>query len=100
MPPLPENVLLRMACEAAEGLVQWHQVGGLCHADVAARSFLVTGDMSVVIGDYGMHSVNYRHDFIAADGGQLVALRWSPPEILTSSDEIMPITSSTGNLLL
>lgn len=99
MPPLPENVLLRMACEAAEGLVQWHQVAGSCHADVAARSFLVTGDMSVVIGDYGMHSVTYRQEFVSVGDHQLVALRWSPPEILTSTDEIIPITTSKGNFI-
>lgn len=84
---MPENVLLRMACEAAEGLSQWHQTG-FFHPDVAARSFMVTGDMSVVIGDYGTHTVTYREEFLDT-GHQLIPVRWCAPEYFDSPGEIV-----------
>lgn len=86
VPPLPENVLLRMACEAAEGLSQWHQTG-FSHPDVAARSYMVTGDMSVVIGDYGTHTVTYREEYLDA-GHQLLPIRWCAPEYFDTPGEI------------
>lgn len=93
-PPLPENVLLRMAYEAAEGLSQWHGIG-FCHSDVAARSFMVTGDMSVVIGDYGTHTVAYRDDFFDT-GHQLLPVRWCAPECFDASGEILQTLGSTS----
>lgn len=87
VPPLPENVLARMACEAAEGLSQWHQIG-FCHPDVAARSYMVTGDMTVVLGDYGTHTVAYRDDFLDT-GNQLLPIRWCAPECFETSGEIV-----------
>ena len=85
LPPLPESVLLRMAWEAGEGLAYW-QRSGLCHPDVAARSFMVTGDMTVVIGDYGTHSFAYKEDFVEV-GDQILPVRWCAPEYLNSSSK-------------
>ena len=78
MPPLPENVLLRMAWEAAEGLMQWHTLD-MIHPDVAASSFMVTGDMIVVIGDYGTNSHTYKDDLMHL-GDQAIPTRWCAPE--------------------
>lgn len=87
MPSLPENVLLRIAWEAAEGLSHWHQAG-FCHPDVAARSFLVTGDMTVVLGDYGTHTITYPEDFVDT-GQQLLPVRWCSPECFQPSGEVI-----------
>ena len=67
-----------MAWEASEGLSQWHQAG-LCHPDVAARSFMVTSDMTVVMGDYGTQTVAHRDDFLESSQ-QLLPVRWCAPE--------------------
>lgn len=87
MPSLPENVLLRIAWEAAEGLSHWHQAG-FCHPDLAARSFLVTGDMTVVLGDYGTHTITYPEDFFDT-GQQLLPVRWCSPECFQPSGEVI-----------
>ena len=88
LPPLPENVLLRMAWEAAEGLSQWQQ-SGVPHQDVAARSFMVTGDMIIVIGDYGTHSFAYKEDFFEL-GDQILPVRWTAPEFINPANEALP----------
>lgn len=95
MPPLPENVLLRMACEAAEGLAQWHKAG-FCHSDVATRSYMITGEMSIVIGDYGSNNVMYREDFYDTGTNQ-VPVRWCAPECFHVTNEII---HTEGTLIL
>ena len=76
-----------MAWEASEGLSQWHQAG-LCHPDVATRSFMVTSDMSVVMGDYGTQTVAHRDDFLESSH-QLLPVRWCAPECYQPSGEII-----------
>lgn len=49
---------------------------------------MVTGDMSVVIGDYGTHTVTYREEFLDT-GHQLVPVRWCAPECFDSPGEIV-----------
>ena len=74
-----------MAWEAAEGLWHWQQCGGRYHEDVAARSFMVTGDMSIVIGDYGTHSFAYKEDFVQV-GDKNLPVRWTAPEMIQPSN--------------
>ena len=95
MPPLPENVLLRMAYEASEGLRHWLRSGSV-HHDVAARSFLVTGDMSILIGDYGTHSLTYREEFLNPDDDRPIPLRWISPESLSTTLQWNP--TPAGNV--
>ena len=75
-----------MAWEAAEGLCHWQECGGKSHRDVAARSFMVTGDMIVVMGDYGTHSFAYKEDFVQV-GDKNLPIRWTAPELIKPSTE-------------
>ena len=57
-----------MACEAASGLTHWHRHGpGGAFGDVAARSFLVTADLSVVLGRYGTESTAHQRDYVVLE---------------------------------
>ncbi|XP_050776698.1 serine/threonine-protein kinase LMTK1 isoform X2 [Gopherus flavomarginatus] len=88
--------LQRMACEVACGILHLHK-NHYVHSDLALRNCLLTADLTVKVGDYGLAHCKYktphaRQDdyFVTAD--QLwVPLRWIAPELI---DEVH------GNLLI
>lgn len=48
----------------------------------------MTGDMRVVLGDYGTHTVAYRDDFVDT-GQQLLPIRWCSPECFQPSGDVI-----------
>ncbi|XP_072259605.1 serine/threonine-protein kinase LMTK1 isoform X2 [Pyxicephalus adspersus] len=82
--------LQRMGCEVCCGLLHLHK-NNYTHSDLALRNCLLTADMTVKIGDYGLAHSKYRDDYLVTSDQLWVPLRWIAPELI---DEVH------GNLLV
>ncbi|XP_061557606.1 serine/threonine-protein kinase LMTK1 isoform X2 [Phycodurus eques] len=87
----PEPLILqRMACDVASGLLHLHK-NNFIHSDLALRNCLLTSEMSVKIGDYGLSHSLFKEDYYFTQDQIRVPLRWIAPELI---DEVH------GNLLV
>ncbi|XP_005407364.1 PREDICTED: serine/threonine-protein kinase LMTK1 isoform X2 [Chinchilla lanigera] len=82
--------LQRMACEVACGVLHLHR-NNYVHSDLALRNCLLTADLTVKVGDYGLSHCKYREDYFVTADQLWVPLRWIAPELV---DEVH------GNLLV
>ncbi|XP_071429774.1 serine/threonine-protein kinase LMTK1 isoform X2 [Pithys albifrons albifrons] len=82
--------LQRMACEVACGVLHLHR-NNYIHSDLALRNCLLTADLTVKIGDYGLSHCKYKDDYFVTADQLWVPLRWIAPELI---DEVH------GNLLV
>ncbi|XP_013881079.1 serine/threonine-protein kinase LMTK1 [Austrofundulus limnaeus] len=83
-------ILQKMACDIASGLLHLHKYN-IIHSDLALRNCLLTSEMSVKIGDYGLSHSRYKEDYYVTQDQIWVPLRWIAPELI---DEVH------GNLLV
>ncbi|XP_019517433.1 PREDICTED: serine/threonine-protein kinase LMTK1 isoform X6 [Hipposideros armiger] len=74
--------LQRMACEVACGVLHLHRNNNYVHSDLALRNCLLTADLTVKIGDYGLSHGKYREDYFVTADQLWVPLRWIAPELV------------------
>ncbi|KAJ1131387.1 hypothetical protein NDU88_009724 [Pleurodeles waltl] len=75
------TTLQRMAYEITLGLLFLHK-NNYIHSDLALRNCLLTSDLTVRIGDYGISHNNYKEDYYITPDRLWIPLRWVAPELL------------------
>ncbi|XP_077577621.1 uncharacterized protein lmtk3 [Stigmatopora nigra] len=96
-PDLPNRDLLtlqRMAFEIASGLLHLHD-NNYIHSDLALRNCLLTSDLTVRIGDYGLSNNHYKEDYYLTPDKLWVPLRWIAPELLEEYRGSLIVTDQT-----
>ncbi|XP_077358422.1 serine/threonine-protein kinase LMTK1 isoform X2 [Festucalex cinctus] len=79
---VPEPLILqRMACDIASGLKHLH-MNNFTHSDLALRNCLLTANVTVKIGDYGLSHTKYKDDYMVTPEQTYVPLRWIAPELV------------------
>ncbi|XP_074647148.1 uncharacterized protein LOC141903094 [Tubulanus polymorphus] len=77
------GTLLKYSCDLAAGLYCLHQ-HNFIHHDFALRNCMVSIDMSIKIGDYGISEETYKDDYHFSLGNP-IPLRWCAPESIHSN---------------
>lgn len=82
---LNDGVVLRMACNIASALQHMHE-NGYVITDIAAHSCMVTSNLVVKLGDYGIAFQLHKDDFYCL-GDIYFPLRWCAPETLHCTEK-------------
>jgi len=78
--PVPTlRQVMQMAIEIADGMA-YLSVKKLVHRDLAARNCMVSGDIVVKVGDFGMARDIYETEYYRKEGRGLLPVRWMAPE--------------------
>ncbi|XP_066538759.1 uncharacterized protein lmtk3 isoform X2 [Hoplias malabaricus] len=85
--------LQRMAYEITSGLLHLHE-NNYIHSDLALRNCLLTSDLTVRIGDYGLSHNHYKEDYYLTPDKLWIPLRWISPELLEFRGGLM-VTDQT-----
>ncbi|XP_072317569.1 uncharacterized protein lmtk3 [Eucyclogobius newberryi] len=96
-PELPTRDLLtlqRMAFEITSGLLHLHE-NSYIHSDLALRNCLLTSDLTVRIGDYGLSHNHYKEDYYLTPDKLWIPLRWIAPELLEEYRGSLIVTDQT-----
>ena len=78
--PVPTlRQVLQMAIEIADGM-SYLSVKKIVHRDLAARNCMVSQDIVVKVGDFGMARDIYETEYYRKEGRGLLPVRWMAPE--------------------
>ncbi|XP_018593913.2 uncharacterized protein lmtk3 [Scleropages formosus] len=86
--------LQRMALEITSGLLHLHE-NNYIHSDLALRNCLLTSDLTVRIGDYGLSHNHYKEDYYLTPDKLWIPLRWIAPELLEEYHGGLIVTDQT-----
>ncbi|KAG7469391.1 hypothetical protein MATL_G00128460 [Megalops atlanticus] len=86
--------LQRMAFEITSGLLHLHE-NNYIHSDLALRNCLLTSDLTVRIGDYGLSHNHYKEDYYLTPDKLWIPLRWIAPELLEEFRGGLIVTDQT-----
>ncbi|XP_067304512.1 uncharacterized protein lmtk3 isoform X2 [Pseudorasbora parva] len=86
--------LQRMAYEITSGLLHLHE-NNYIHSDLALRNILLTSDLTVRIGDYGLSHNQYKEDYYLTPDKLWIPLRWIAPELLEEFRGNLIVTDQT-----
>ncbi|XP_066141361.1 insulin receptor-like isoform X3 [Euwallacea fornicatus] len=79
---LTSNEIYRMSIEIADGLA-YLVSRKFVHRDLATRNCMVSSDMTVKIGDFGLTRDTYQSDYYKkGSGSALLPVRWMAPEAI------------------
>ena len=89
--PVPTiSEILQMAIEIADGM-SYLSVKKIVHRDLAARNCMVSHNVVVKVGDFGMARDIYETEYYRKQGKGLLPVRWMAPEsIKVHKKELTP----------
>ena len=89
--PVPTiSEILQMAIEIADGM-SYLSVKKIVHRDLAARNCMVSHNVVVKVGDFGMARDIYETEYYRKQGKGLLPVRWMAPEsIKVNKKELTP----------
>ena len=83
--PVPTlREVLQMAVEISDGM-SYLSVKKIVHRDLAARNCMVSHDVVVKVGDFGMARDIYETEYYRKEGRGLLPVRWMAPESIKVS---------------
>ncbi|XP_074872081.1 serine/threonine-protein kinase LMTK3 [Carettochelys insculpta] len=88
------GTLQRMAYELTLGLMHLHK-NNYIHSDLALRNCLLTSDLTVRVGDYGLSHNNYKEDYYITPDRLWIPLRWVAPELLDEVHGTLVVVDQT-----
>ncbi|KAG1679870.1 Serine/threonine-protein kinase LMTK3 [Nymphon striatum] len=91
---ISRNALLSMTCHISSALHYMHQ-HGFIHLDLAIRNCLISEELQVKVGDYGIAIEQYKDDYYCL-GEVALPLRWCAPESLNCTDTIIETKEITS----
>ncbi|XP_055663642.1 LOW QUALITY PROTEIN: serine/threonine-protein kinase LMTK3-like [Falco peregrinus] len=94
LPPRDVATLQRLALEVTLGLRHLHR-HGYVHSDLALRNCLLTSELTVRLGDYGLAHSNYREDYYVTPERLWVPLRWVAPELLAETQGTLAVAEQS-----
>ena len=80
-PSLSKTQLLQICKQIAAGM-EYLSSRNHVHRDLACRNCLVSKDMTIKIGDFGMSKNLYSKDYYRINGSAVLPVRWMSPEAL------------------
>ena len=84
--PVPTlREVLQMAVEISDGM-SYLSVKKIVHRDLAARNCMVSQDVVVKVGDFGMARDIYETEYYRKEGRGLLPVRWMAPESIKVSN--------------
>ncbi|XP_044005406.1 protein PFF0380w-like isoform X2 [Aphidius gifuensis] len=87
------NVILKMTIDITSALDYMHK-NDFSHTDLSARNCLVTNNLTIKLGDYGISVDKYPNDYYVVDDRAL-PIRWSAPESIICTDTTIVTRSIT-----
>uniref|UniRef100_A0A8D2Q6I6 non-specific serine/threonine protein kinase n=1 Tax=Varanus komodoensis TaxID=61221 RepID=A0A8D2Q6I6_VARKO len=88
------STLQRMAYEITLGVLHLHK-NNYIHSDLALRNCLLTSDLTVRVGDYGLSHNNYKEDYYITPDRLWIPLRWVAPELLDEMHGSLMVVDQT-----
>lgn len=83
--PITNATMIKMAMEIADGMA-YMEAHKVVHRDLAARNCMVSSELTIKVGDFGMARDIYETDYYRKKNKGFLPIRWMAPESLKDGE--------------